>query len=124
MITLNASPRTETGKAARAAAAAAGTMPATVYGPKQEALSVSIPLHEFEGILRNEGESTLIELSGLDKAIQVLIHEVDRDPVTSVPRHADFYAVEKGAKVHVSIPLSFINEAPAVKLGANVVKVL
>ncbi|HEX2792542.1 MAG TPA: 50S ribosomal protein L25, partial [Candidatus Paceibacterota bacterium] len=47
-----------------------------------------------------------------------------RDPVTSVPRHADFYAVEKGAKVHVSIPLSFINEAPAVKLGANVVKVL
>lgn len=124
MITLNATPRQVTGKAARAAAKADATMPATVYGPKQEAISVSIPLHEFEALLRNEGESTLIELSGLDKAIKVLIHEVDRDPVTSVPRHADFYAVEKGAKVQVAIPLSFVNESPAVKLGANIVKVL
>ncbi|HEX5774388.1 MAG TPA: 50S ribosomal protein L25 [Candidatus Paceibacterota bacterium] len=124
MITLQASARTATGKAARREAAAAGTMPAVVYGPKQEAFHVSILLQDFERILRNEGESTLIELAGLPKPVQVLIHDVDVDPVTSRPRHADFYAIEKGAKVEVAIPLSFVGESPAVKLGANLVKVL
>jgi large subunit ribosomal protein L25 len=56
--------------------------------------------------------------------MQVLIHEVDRDPVTSSPRHADFYAIEKGAKVEVAIPLSFIGESAAVKAGASMVTVM
>ncbi|HYF28959.1 MAG TPA: 50S ribosomal protein L25 [Candidatus Paceibacterota bacterium] len=124
MITLQASAREATGKAARKEAAASSTMPAVVYGPKQEAMSISIGLADFERVLRNEGESTLIELSGLAKPVQVLIHEVDVDPVTSRPRHADFYAIEKGAKVKVSIPLSYVGESPAVKAGANIVKVL
>ena len=41
-----------------------------------------------------------------------------------MPRHADFYAIEKGAKVEVAVPLSFIGESPAVKAGANLVKVM
>ncbi len=41
-----------------------------------------------------------------------------------MPRHADFYAVEKGAKVTMTVPLSFIGESMAMKLGANLVKVL
>lgn len=99
-------------------------MPAVVYGPKQEAISVTVSLSEFEAVLRRGGESALIELSGLEKPMQVLIHDLDRDPVTHVPRHADFYAVEKGAKVTVSVPLSFVGESMAVKQGANLVKVL
>jgi large subunit ribosomal protein L25 len=124
MITLEAQAREATGKAARILAKESGTMPAVIYGPKQEAMSVSILLADFERILRNEGESTLIELTGLSKPLQVLIHEIDVDPVTSRPRHADFYAIEKGAKVNVSIPLSFIGESPVVKVGGNIVKVL
>lgn len=99
-------------------------MPAVVYGPKQEAISVSVPLAAFEAVLRHGGENALIELSGLEKPLQVLIHDLDRDPVTHVPRHADFYAVEKGAKVTVSVPLAFVGESMAVKQGANLVKVL
>ena len=124
MITLQATAREATGKAARHAANTEGTMPAVVYGPKQETVLVSILLTDFERILRNEGESTLIELHGLAKPIQVLIHDIDVDPVTSIPRHADFYAIEKGAKVNVAVPLSFVGESMAVKLGANLVKVL
>jgi large subunit ribosomal protein L25 len=56
--------------------------------------------------------------------MQTLIHEVDRDPVTNQPRHADFYALEKGKKVEVAIPLSFIGESAAVKAGASLVKVM
>jgi large subunit ribosomal protein L25 len=44
--------------------------------------------------------------------------------VTNVPRHADFYAIEKGAKIEVAVPLVFVGEAPAEKAGANIVKVM
>ena len=122
-ITLAAAKREETGKRAKRLLTA-GTMPAVVYGPKQEPVSIGVPLKEFEKALRTAGESSVLELSGLGETLQVLIHEVDRDPVTHVPRHADFYAIEKGAKVEVAVPLTFIGESPAVKAGANLVKVM
>jgi large subunit ribosomal protein L25 len=56
--------------------------------------------------------------------IQALIHEIDFDPVTDVVRHADFYAIEKGQKVKVNVPVEFVGVAPAVKdLHGTLVKV-
>jgi large subunit ribosomal protein L25 len=86
---------------------------------------ISLAPERIQESAARRGESSVIELTGLGKApIQVLIHEVDLDPVTSIPRHADLYAIEKGAKVEVAVPLSFIGESPAVKAGANLVKVM
>lgn len=123
MITLNATKRTETGKASRTLVAQ-GQMPAIVYGPTHEAEAITLSLPEFTKVLRDEGESSVLEIAGLGSPFQVLIHDVDRDPVTNVPRHADFYAIKKGAKVTVSVPLSFIGEAYVTKTGGNVVKVM
>ncbi|MEK7602468.1 MAG: 50S ribosomal protein L25 [Patescibacteria group bacterium] len=124
MLTLHATPRTVTGKSAHAALKEEGLIPAVVYGPKQETVSISLPLAHFKKILRDAGESSVLELTGLGKSLQVLIHDVDVDPVTSTPRHADLYAIEKGAKVEVEVPLVFVGEAPAVKTGASLVKVM
>ena len=66
MISLTATPRTITGKSS-AKLSKEGLMPAVVYGPKQEAVSIALPLLEFKRILRDEGESTVIELSGVGK---------------------------------------------------------
>lgn len=120
---LNAEPRTLTGKASRTLLKE-DRIPAIVYGPKQAATSITLSGAEFRKVLRDAGESTVIELKGVGAGLQVLIHEVDVDPVTGVPRHADLYAIEKGAKVEVPVPLSFVGESPAVKLGANMVKVM
>lgn len=122
-ITLNAQKRDERGKASRALASQ-DRLPAVVYGPKQPTEVISLPLHDFTRVLRDAGESTVLELTGLAKPLQVLIHEVDRDPVTGTPRHADLYAIEKGAKVEVEVPLTFVGESFAVKTGANLVKVM
>lgn len=123
MSKLNVTARETVGKSS-AVLAKDGLMPAIVYGPKQEATPVSISVHEFTKILRDEGESTVLDLEGLGKPMQVLIHDLDRDPITNVPRHADLYAIEKGAKVEVAVPISFTGESLAVKTGANLVKVL
>lgn len=123
MSKLNVTTRDRVGKSS-AALAADGLMPAVVYGPKQEATPVSVSIAEFAKILRDEGESVVLDLEGLGKPMQVLIQEVDHDPISNLPRHADFYAIEKGAKVTVAVPLSFVGESMAVKTGANLVKVL
>lgn len=122
-ISLSATKRDITGKASKSLLKD-GKMPAVVYGPKQDSVPVSLPAREFEKVLKSAGESTVIELSGLGAPMQVLIHEVDRDPITNAPRHADLYAIEKGAKVEVSVPLVFTGESEAVKAGANLVKVM
>ncbi|MES2135413.1 MAG: 50S ribosomal protein L25 [Patescibacteria group bacterium] len=102
-----------------------GLMPGVVYGPKQEATAIEMPLREFTKTLEKAGESTVIALSVDGKEHNVLIHEIDRDPVTDVPRHADFYAVQKGQKVEISVPIEFVGVAPAVKeLNGNLVKAL
>ena len=102
-----------------------GSLPGVVYGPKQDSTPITLSLKEFDKVFKEAGESTVIELSGVSgEALQVLIHDVDLDPVANTPRHVDLYAIEKGAKVEVAVPLTFIGESPAVKAGANLAKVL
>lgn len=121
--TLNATPR-DTAVSTHALKAA-GTIPAVVYGPKQEALAITLDARAFDKVLRDAGESSVIALSGVTAApLQVLIHEVAMDPVKHVPLHVDLYAIEKGAKVEVAVPISFVGESAAVRAGANLVKVL
>ncbi len=123
MISLTIEKRDITGKKV-AAQRALGMLPAVVYGPKQKSLSIILSLKEFERIYKEAGESSVVELKGLEKPIQVLIHTVEYEPVTSVAYHVDFYAIEKGAKVQVAVPVVFTGESPAVKAGANLVKIL
>lgn len=101
-----------------------GFIPAVVYGAHKESTPIAVSARAFEKVLREAGEATIVSLSGLGAPLPTLIHEVDLDPLTNQPRHVDFYAVTKGKKVQVAIPLVFIGESPAVKSGANLVKVL
>ncbi len=100
-----------------------GMMPAVMYGAHAKTTSIFVDKIEFKKILKNAGESTIVALTG-DHNENVLIHDVQMDPVAYIPIHADLYVVEKGQKVHVNLPIRFVGDAPAVKLGANIVKVL
>lgn len=102
-----------------------GVLPAVVYGRSQESTPIAVDRKTFEKLFRAAGESTVITLNGLGNAQDVLIHEVDLDPVTGEAMHADFYAIQKGQKVTVSVPLEFDGVSPAVKdLGGILTKVM
>src|ERR1035437_9671009 len=101
-----------------------GFIPGVVYGAHHESTPISIDAKAFGKVLKEAGEATIVSLSGLGSALPTLIHEVSYDPLTSHPTHVDFYAVTKGEKVEVAIPLTFIGESPTVEAGANIVKVL
>lgn len=103
----------------------AGFMPAVVYGRKTASTPIAVNRKEFEKLFREAGESTVITLSGLEAGKQALIHDVALDPVSGEPLHADFYAIEKGQTVTVSVPLEFEGTSPAVKdLGGILTKVM
>lgn len=121
MLTLTVEKR---GKGGAPALRRAGSIPAVVYGAHQTSTPITIEARAFEKVLREAGEATIVSLAGLGEALPTLIHEVDRDPLTNHPRHVDFYAVTKGEKVEVAIPLSFVGVSPAVEAGANLVKVM
>lgn len=103
----------------------AGKIPAVFYGKKESSTPIMLSSAIFEKTLKDAGESTVLHLKGSDIDVDVLIHEVDLDPVTDKPRHADFYAIEKGKKLEIDVPLEFTGVAPAVKdFGAVLVKVM
>lgn len=100
-------------------------IPAVFYGPKAESTPIWVNESEFTRVWKEAGESTVVTLSLDGEENDTLIHDVDREPVKGLIRHVDFYVLEKGKKVEISIPLEFIGVSEAVKtLGGNLVKVL
>lgn len=123
MLTLAVEKR-DTAGAGAPALRRAGVIPGVVYGAHQEATPVAVSAVAFGKVLKEAGEATIVSLTGIGEALPTLIHEVDLDPLTNLPRHVDFYAVTKGEKVEVHIPLEFIGVSAAVEAGANLVKVM
>lgn len=104
---------------------ASGKMPAVYYGKKQASTPISVSEVEFVKVFKKAGESSVVTLKTKDGELDSLIYDVDKDPLSDKPRHADFYVFEKGQKIKVKIPVEFTGTAPAVKdLGGVLVKVL
>lgn len=102
-----------------------GLLPAVVYGRSEKSTPIVIDMKAFSKVYKAAGESSVIQLTGLDSTKQALIQDVDVHPVSGMPLHADFYAIEKGQKVTVSVPLEFDGVSPAVKdLGGILTKVM
>ena len=103
----------------------AGQIPAVFYGKKEASTPISIPKIDFLKVWKEAGESTVVTLNTPDGVKESLIKDVDIDPVSGAPRHADFYVFEKGHKVEVALPIEITGVSPAVKdLGGILVQVL
>ena len=102
-----------------------GKIPAIFYGPKEKSASIVISMKDFIKVWKKAGESSVVMLKEGNNEHETLIYDVDFHPVTGLPRHVDFYVIEKGKKVKVKIPLIFEGVSPAVKdKGGILIKVL
>ena len=114
-IYLEAKLRKETGKGAGRRMFQAGRLPAILYGGKEAPSPIDLPLRDFE-IIASQKHS-VINLRLDDAEITVLIKEVQHHPVTNRLLHVDFYRIQRGKKLIVSVPIVLIGESPGVKLG-------
>ncbi|MDD2871733.1 MAG: 50S ribosomal protein L25 [Candidatus Gracilibacteria bacterium] len=93
-------------------------VPAVVYGKHQEPILVKIEYSDFLRTFRKSGESHIINLNVGGNSIEVLVHEVQKEPISGDFLHIDFFAITKGEKVHTKIHLHFVGVSQAVKEGA------
>jgi large subunit ribosomal protein L25 len=122
MLKLKASKRDE--KTKLASVRAEGLVPAVVYGPKQEPIVISIKDAEFMKAYEKAGDSTIVNLDIDGEDHDILVKEIQYDPVKGNVLHVDFYAIERGKKLTVTVAIEFEGEAPAEKTyGAMIVKV-
>ena len=102
-----------------------GMVPAVVYGARVENTSISVSSIDFIKAFKEAGESSTLMLDIECKKIDVLIHDVQVDPVKGFPIHVDFLAIDMSKPVEVQVPLEFIGVAPAEKSGlGSLMKVL
>lgn len=101
-----------------------GYAPAVFYGPKEAATPIVINARQLAALWKQAGETTIIKLEGAGDGVDTLIKDIQIHPVTGQILHADFYALEKGKKIEIAVPLHFVGEAPAEKLGHVISKAM
>ena len=118
-IALSVTPREKIGKANRRLAAD-NQIPAVLYGPGREPVSVALDRHDFEQFLHHHAAgSTLVDLTieGHKKPIAAMVREVQRSSVKGNVLHVDFLEVAMNKPVHAVVTLHLVNDPEGVKAG-------
>jgi len=126
-LTLPAELRERAGKGASRELRRDGRVPAVIYGGKEDPLAIHV---EAKELVRQLGTGhfmnsiVMVEVGG--KKVRALPKDVALHPVTDRPLHVDFLRLAKDSKIHVEVPVVFINEeaSPGLKKGGvlNVVR--
>lgn len=102
---------------------AEGQIPAVVYGFEIEPTSITLDRNVMEKLYQDAGESTVLALDVAGTSHEVLIQDIQRDPLTGFITHADFRKVDMNKKVEAVISLTIVGEAAAVKeLGGTLIQ--
>lgn len=97
---------------------AQGIIPIEYYGRGIDNKSLQVEAKTFNKVYRLAGESTIIELSpGDGKKYNVLVHDIQLNPVTDEVIHVDLINVKMDQEIHTRIPLEFVGQAPATREG-------
>jgi large subunit ribosomal protein L25 len=101
-----------------------GRVPGIVYGGEQEPVNIELDHKDLYLNLRNErfhASILSLELAGAKQ--QVLLRSVTMHPYRPQVEHVDFQRVQKNKKLHMKVPLHFVNaeKSPGVKDQGGVV---
>ncbi len=123
-IEVTATSRTQQGTGASRRLRRAGRVPGILYGGKQQAQTIELDHNALYHLLKLEAFHASILNMNLDgKKQQVLLRELHMHPFKLQVMHVDFQRVAKDKKIHIEVPLHFINAdlAPGVKIDGGVV---
>jgi len=123
-IEINAVKRDAQGTGASRRLRRAGRVPGIVYGSGVAAQSIDLNHKDLYFGLKNEAfhSSVLsLNLDGVKEA--VLLRDFQMHPYKPLVLHIDFQRVDATQKIHMKVPLHFVNAeiAPGVKLAGGVV---
>ena len=101
-----------------------GKVPGIIYGGKKPAVTIEIDHNGLFHQLRGEKfHASILTLKVDDTPEPVLLRAVNLHPWKPQVEHIDFQRVSADEKIHMKVPLHFVNAeiSPAVKLSGGVV---
>ncbi|HWR87815.1 MAG TPA: 50S ribosomal protein L25/general stress protein Ctc, partial [Acidiferrobacterales bacterium] len=117
-IEFNAAKRNEQGTGASRRLRRSGRVPGNLYGGTDAALAISLDHNEIYHLLKRETfHSSILTMNLEGSRQQVLLRELQMHAYKRQAMHLDFQRVDASHKIHVKVPLHFINGdiAPGVK---------
>jgi len=102
-LVLKAQTRKERGKKSNAKLREQGSIPAIIYGHKQDPQSVTLSEHDFAEVLHKGKRLMDVEVDG--KPEKFLLKEIQYDHLGKRMIHVDFVRVDLSEKVTVEVPL-------------------
>ena len=117
-IEINARKRQTRGTGASRRMRTAGRVPGILYGGDRDAVNIELDHKELHRHLRNEAFHASILTLKLDSSEEpVLLRAYNMHPFKQQVQHVDFQRVSKDRKIHMKVPLHFINaeKSPGVK---------
>ena len=123
-IEVNAVPRSTQGKGASRRLRHAAKVPGVVYGAGQDAQSIELDHKALKQQLKLEAfHASILSLNLDGQKQQVLLRDYQMHPWRMEVLHVDFQRVAADRRIHMKVPLHFMNQesAPGVKIGAGTV---
>jgi large subunit ribosomal protein L25 len=123
-IEINAQKRTKQGTGASRRLRRDGKVPGIVYGGKQPTVVIELDHNALYHQLRQEAfHASILSLNLEGAKEQVLLRAVNMHPFRLQVQHIDFQRVSADEKIHMKVPLHFINAefSPGVKLSGGIV---
>jgi large subunit ribosomal protein L25 len=119
--TLQAEKRDVKGTTASKRLRRAGTVPAIVYGSKQDNYAIQVNEKEFFDILRRQSSASFLvnlEIAGAkEKHKLAFVQDIQKNALSGNLVHVDFRAVSEKENIHAVIPITLEGEAIGMKEG-------
>ena len=123
-IEVNAISRSLQGTGASRRLRRTGKVPGIVYGGEHPAQNIELDHNSLFHQLKQEAfHASILSMSLDGKKDRVLLRDVQMHPWRQQVLHVDFQRVSANKKIHMKVPLHFINAdiAPGVKTGGGIV---
>jgi large subunit ribosomal protein L25 len=117
-------PRNEQGSGASRRLRNAGQTPGIIYGGTTEPVAIALDHNALYHSLKKEAfHSSILDMEVDGKVEKVLLRDFQMHAFKQLVMHVDFQRVDASQKIHVKVPLHFVNAeaSPAVKLSAAVI---
>jgi large subunit ribosomal protein L25 len=110
-LTLSAETRERAGKGASRYLRREGRVPAVVYGSNEEPLSIHLEEKALmKALSGGHFMNSVVMIEAGAAPVRTLPKDVQFHPVTDRPLHVDFLRISEHAKVHVNVPIHFVDE--------------
>lgn len=98
----------------------AGRIPAIMYGKGIAPQTLSLGRSEFVKVSKAAGSSSLIDVTVDGQTpVKALVKEVQLHVLRMEPIHVDLYQVRMDTEITAKVPLVFVGESAAVKVGGG-----